>query len=206
MNNASDVNEKLKIAKAAFDDLNFKEALPLLLELADQSVPEACMDLGYLYKYGNEDIQADEQLSSFWYSKYFFLLKTLSNQGDHDAAFELACCYQYGDNIRCDEKKAVELYTNSATEGHAKSQFHLSSLWRYGWCGLPKNAQMFLYWLKEAVIAGYPEALYTKGLLSLDEACPEQNAEGLVLVNRSADLGFWPAVEFLKRKARSNKN
>jgi|GEM_PF-6951914 len=193
--------EMLKAALAACEELEYNKAIPLLLQLADMSVPVACMNLGYIYKYGSEEenIPANEKQSTFWYSKYFFLLNMLSNNGDWEASYKLASCYQYGDNIACDEKKAVELYAAAAEAGHSKSQYHLATLWKYGWCGLNADRERHLFWLEKATTANYPEALYTKGLFYIGESNSSPSEEGMILIKRSAELGFWPAAEYLKR-------
>ncbi len=190
--------DKMEQALAAYSDLDYKQALPLLEELAALEIPDACVHLAYIYADGNEDVAKDEALSTIWYSKYFFLLRRQVQAGDAEASYKLASSYQYGSGIRCDEKKAVEFYTLSASNGHAEAQFHLSCLWKYGWCGLRANPEQRMYWLDQAVRLEHPEALYTFGLMYMQDTDDFDKEQGLHFIRRSAELGYWVAIDYLK--------
>lgn len=191
-------DDELQEAIRLCENHEFSAALPILLKYGKSGEPKACLQLGYAYKCGGDGLEKDDNLSESWYSSYIFNLTVRWNKGDIAAARELAGCYQYGDVVGIDEGKAFRLYSECAKSGDGQSQFHLSSLWRHGLCGLSKNGEAALYWLDMAVQAEYPEALYQKGLDLTEGRDLESCKSGRVLIEKAASLGFWPAQKYLR--------
>ncbi|UYZ84272.1 hypothetical protein MTZ49_01445 [Entomomonas sp. E2T0] len=137
----------------------------------------------------------DSLQSSQWNDKYLFFLKKYSDDGNLEATLELGRAYQYGSCIGINNKKAVALITKAAEGGLDEAQFHLQGLYRYGWAGLAKDYEKVSYWLDKAAAQEHLEALYQKGLdlLVLDS----NRSKGINYIKRSADLGFWVAIEYL---------
>jgi len=188
-----------KQVEAAHEAGDLDLAITLLTQLAQEENSKACVYLGLIYR-TEKEVQ-DSQLSTLWYSRYVFLLKKRAEAGDLESLFALGNMYQYGDILKQDEKKAVSIYQQCADAGLIEAQFHLSGLYQYGWCGCPMDEDSFLYWLEKAVSNHHPEALYTKGLYLSEDGVPSE--ESYSLIRQSAQLGFWPAKEYLERR---NKN
>lgn len=144
--------------------------------------------------YRVDDSLNDSSKSSWWNDKYLFF-KKYSDNSNLNATLELGLAYQYGSCIGINNKKAVALIEKAAEEGLDEAQFHLSGLYRYGWAGLAKDYEKISCWLDKAVAQEHLEALYQKGLdlLTLDS----NSSEGINYINRSAELGFWVAKEYL---------
>lgn len=180
-------------AMDAYNQDNIELSIKLFEDLADQSVPEACQMLAFIYR--TEESLKDNLESSKWNNRYLFLLKKYSDMGNSDASLTLGQEYQFGTCISKNNEKAIMLIKKAATEGLAEAQFHLSGLYRYGWGDLLKNYEKMSYWLDKAVTQDHLEALYQKGLDLL--ACDYNSSEGIDYIKRSAKLGFWVAEEYL---------
>jgi len=79
----------------------------------------------------------------------------LASQGDAAAQFNLALMYHRGLGVASDERKAVQWYQKSASNGYAKAQEFLSAAYREGWFGLEKNPQKAEYWSQQLENNGF---------------------------------------------------
>ena len=70
----------------------------------------------------NNDFSSDSTDSEF----HDLLAK--AEQGDATAQYWLGWCYEYGQGVAKDEKKAVEWYTKAAERGFAAAQDRLKEL------------------------------------------------------------------------------
>lgn len=197
------INEKEKIILDFLlrtDEHDFLNAINIISRIDFYDDHRVLRDLGYIYKTGNEHVNIDNEKSIGMYKRYIDLLWKKFNDHDSSAGFLLGNEYQYGEVVEKNESLAVKLYEKCAKNGHGQAAFHLSCLLQYGWCGLLQNMSLAREWLDIAVNAEWPEALYHKGL----QLCSGNiSPEGLVLIKRSADLDFWPAIEYLKAKLLS---
>jgi len=73
----------------------------------------------------------------------------LAEQGDGAAQFNLELMYHRGLGVALDEKKAVQWYQKSASNGYARAQEFLAAAYREGWFGLKKDSQKAQYWSQQ---------------------------------------------------------
>ena len=70
------------------------------------------------------------------------------------AQYCLGMCYGLGLDIPKNDKLATYWFTKAAEQGHADSQFLLSSQYRNG-RGVPKDEKQAMYWLKKSAEQGH---------------------------------------------------
>lgn len=179
-------------ATQAYEGESLAEALRLFTLLAERDHPEACQYLGLMYRTG-DGVPKDESKAAFWYAKHTVLLRRLAESGDLDALVGLGKLYQHGQVVATDHTKAVAAFEKAANAGHVGAQFHLATLYKHGWCGLPQDDVRYQEWLALAAKSGHPEALYLSGL----QLIHERRDDAIKLIKRAAESGFWPAREYL---------
>jgi TPR repeat protein len=182
-------------AESAYESEDLERAIFLFKRLAENGHPEACRNLGFIFKTG-DGVPVDFAASRFWYSRYLMGLRRRAEFGDPEATFMLGKLYQYGDIVSVNFEKALQFFRRAAEQGYTEAVFHLAVLYRYGWCGVQQDESEFLCWLDHACEQLHPEALYTKGLLLV--ADDVNLAEDYI--GKAARLGFWPAVEYEENK------
>ena len=173
------------------DDLNSAEKI--LLDLANFGHVKSYQFLGFIYK--SEIEKKDAIKSKYFYDKLFQALNNLVQAGASTAMLSLGEAYQYGDNIAVNEEIALNLFHNAAELGNRDAEFHLSSIYQYGWCGAIKNEELSFELLVRAADKKHPEALYIMGLAMADFGELEQ---GKQLIEESANLGFFVAENYLE--------
>ena len=188
--NKEDLFQKANLAYEA-DDLNSAEKI--LIELANSGHIESYQFLGFIYK--SEKEKKDTIKSKYFYDEFFRALNNLVHAGDSTAMLSLGRAYQYGDNIEVNEEIALNLFHNAAELGNPDAEFHLSSIYRYGWCGAVENQELFSNLLARSASKKHPEALYIMGLVMKDLGELEQSRQ---LIEESANLGFFVAKKYLK--------
>ena len=182
----ADPCELLKKAEKAYESYQTEEAISILIKLANENIPEACMKLGFIYR-TSEDIGRDLAKSNMWYSKYRQLLKNAALQGAPEAMFQLGKIYQYGNNVNIDNEKALNFIKKSAELNFAEAVFHFANLYKFGWCGVVENLDVYNKWLEKAVELEYPEALYYKGI----DIIHNDYETGLSFIEKSSAAGFF---------------
>ena len=80
-------------------------------------------------------------------------------QGDAEAQFHLAKCYEAGMGVDADPKQAMEWYTKSAKQGFAEAQFELGMIYAYG-MNVPQDYDKAMVWYYRAAEQGHVEAQY----------------------------------------------
>ena len=78
----------------------------------------------------------------YWYQK-------AADQGDSIAQNNLGLCYERGDGVAKDEKRAMELYMKSANSGLAVGQYNVGVCYETG-RGVAKDLSKAKYWYKKA--------------------------------------------------------
>ena len=73
--------------------------------------------------------------------------------------FDLALKFYYGDGVNKDLKKAVELFTTAANQGHSQAQHNLGYCYQIGE-GVEKNIEKAAGWYTVAANQGLPSAQY----------------------------------------------
>jgi TPR repeat protein len=180
-------------ANLAYEADSVDEAEKILLELVNSVHVESHQLLGFIYR--TEPPKIDINKSKYFYEKYFQLLNDLAQAEDGAAMLTLGKAYQYGDNIEIDQGLALSLILRAAELGNRDAGFHLSNLYRYGWCGAAESQKLSLKWLIFASRKKHPEALYTLGLAMKNNGDSEK---GMQLIKESENFGFFVAKNYLK--------
>lgn len=118
---------------------NPKEAIKWLLKSAEQGHAEARFKLGWMYANGIIVRQ-----DYFMAAKYYRLAATFNNHVE--AQFRLGELHFNGRGVDHDYGKAIRYYKQAASQGHAASQFLLSSMYQEGW-GVKRDLITAYMWL-----------------------------------------------------------
>ncbi|MBL4614836.1 MAG: sel1 repeat family protein [Magnetovibrio sp.] len=119
-----------------------KKAVRWLLKAAEQGHAQSRFKLGMMHANG-EIVRQDY----FMAAKYFRLAATFNNH--RDAQYRLGELHFNGRGVDHDYGKAIKFYTQAASQGHAASQFILSSMYQEGW-GVTRDLITSYMWLKLA--------------------------------------------------------
>jgi len=93
----------------------------------------------------------------------FEQIKTLADQGDADAQYNLGSIYYFGKGITKNYQIAFEWYKKAAEQGHAQAQENLGSM--YYRKGTTENDQKAIKWFTKAAEQGDVEAQIMLGLI-----------------------------------------
>ena len=93
-----------------------------------------------------------------------------------------------------DYKSAFEYYSKAATLGDAEAHFQLSALYQYG-RGVEKDKKRAWHHLKEAAIAGHPEARHNLGKVEAENGQSDRAAKHFII---AANLGFDDSLKSVK--------
>ena len=77
-------------------------------------------------------------------------LQAAADKGHHKAQYRLGRCYDKGDGVKEDDKKAFELYMKSAKQDYAKAMYQLGRCYLKG-KGVTANQEEAKKWLKRAI-------------------------------------------------------
>jgi len=72
--------------------------------------------------------------------------KSLAEQGDPQAQFNLGLMYHSGLGLAQSEAEAVKWYQKAAEGGYSSARVYLAVGYEEGWFGLPHDEQMADYW------------------------------------------------------------
>ncbi|KXB91036.1 tetratricopeptide repeat protein [Megasphaera hutchinsoni] len=84
-----------------------------------------------------------------WYQK----AAEAAAQGDAKAQTFLGKCYQYGQGVAQDDKKAIEWYQKAAAQGDADAQTHLGLCYQVG-KGVAQDDKKAVEWYQKAAAQG----------------------------------------------------
>jgi TPR repeat protein len=177
-------------AKSETDD-DYRGALELIKNAADQNLVRAQTALGLLYLGGNVERSnftcfsrlKDEPLGIAW-------LEKAAAGGDSIAQFQLGAAYDDGIGMPENSAKAVEWYRKAAEQGHADAQ-HIMWLKLLRGEGVAKDEARGIAWLRKAAEQGHSEAQfslgmkYSKGAISV----PKDDFQASVWWNKAANQG-----------------
>ena len=77
-------------------------------------------------------------------------LHAAADKGHRKAQYRLGRCYDKGDGVKEDDKKAFELYQKSAKQDYAKAMYQLGRCYLKG-KGVAANQEEAKKWLKRAI-------------------------------------------------------
>jgi len=79
------------------------------------------------------------------YQTAFEIWKSLAEQRNAEAQFNLGWMYSYGRGVKLNQKKAVKWYRLSAEQGDAKAQYNLGLMY-YNGLGVPQDYKEAVKW------------------------------------------------------------
>ena len=144
-NPQEDVNKGL----SAYVDGNYKTAIKLFHQAAEQGHAWAQTSLGFMYKYG-EGVAQDYKTAIKWYHQ-------AAKQGNAAAQYFLGVMYKNGQGVAQDYKQAVKLFHQAAEQGDADAQFNLGLMYNQGQ-GVVKDYKQAAKWLHQAAEQGNARA------------------------------------------------
>lgn len=89
--------------------------------------------------------------------------RNAAEDGDVQAMWHLAKCYEYGKGVKKDYEKAIEWYRQAADGGSSAAMRSLAINYKGGRCGLEKDNRKAINWLRKAADAGDNYASFTLG-------------------------------------------
>ena len=94
------------------------------------------------------------------------LWRTLAEQGDATAQYNLGFMYDEGEGVPEDDKQAVKWYRLAAEQGHhAKAQYNLGVMYANGH-GVPEDIVLAYMWWNLAAANGIENASKNKGIIA----------------------------------------
>jgi len=138
--------------------------------------------------------------------------------GEAEKLYKLAEKYEFGDGVKKDMQKAIELYrqsaeldyakaqytlaflikdekesikwlTKSAEQGHSEAQYELGIQYLYGY-GVPSNIKKSTYWFEKSAENGHKIAQYKLGLMyDVGEGVTQNLIKAADYYKKSADQG-----------------
>lgn len=92
------------------------------------------------------------------------VFRTLAEQGNSNAQYNLGLMYSEGQGVSKDEQQAVLWWRKSADQGNAAAQFNLGTSYTNGE-GVPKNNQQAFFWYQKSADQGLAEAQNNLGVI-----------------------------------------
>ena len=132
-------------------------------------------------------------------AKSFDELTKAANSGDSEAQHELGLAYFYGEGVKEDKKKAVELFQKSAEKGVVDAYYQLAAAYFDGE-GTKKDLDKSLKWYKKAADSGHPEGEFGLAVIYALGECgvTKDLKKAKEWCNKAAAQGHEEAKEFLK--------
>ncbi len=136
---------------------NFRAALAVFQQAAEQGHPRAMSALGTMYLDG-EGIPKDLNQAFKWYTE-------AAMRGNRGAQYTLGGMYEDGEGVAKNVAKAAQLYEASARHGHPLAQYAIGLSYEFGQ-GVPRNRRTAIFWLDQAAKQGEGRAKWDADWLS----------------------------------------
>lgn len=164
-----------------------------LRRAAETGNAEAQFRLGSAFDSGEEP---DLKRALRWY-------RQAAEQGLPEAQMEVAGIYALGRGVDEDKNEALKWITRAAEQGYLPAQTTLGAAYT-GVEGYPVDHEESFRWTLAAAEREDAKSQFIVGVLFLKgEGTPRSEFNGNLWIERSADQGFVPAVEFIEQR-RSN--
>lgn len=123
-------------------------------------------------------------------------LRSLAEQGNVEAQFNLGQAYDRGRGVPKDYVEALRWYRLAAAQGDPFAQFHLGNHYSEG-IGLPKNEKEALRWWQLAAAQGFPPAQHSVGkvLSTGSQDVPSDKIQAYVWLALSSSQGNEEAIQ-----------
>jgi TPR repeat protein len=121
-------------------------------------------------------------------------LDKLAKQGNAQALYNLAYLTQTGQGTAKNEKKAIELYQQSADKGYPVANYVLGKNYITGSLGLPTDINKAKQYLGKASSQGFDDASIDLAVLLFSENKPESDKAGLAKLDPLIKKGNYQAI------------
>ncbi|CAB4474467.1 unnamed protein product [Rhizophagus irregularis] len=111
-----------------------------------------------------------------WCKECINSLEQLVENGDKEAMYNLAKCYENGEGTKKNLEKAFHWYQKAAEKDHVAAIFNLSGCYRYG-VGTEKNLEKAFHWYQKAAEKDHVEAMNNLALCYENGEGTEKNLE-----------------------------
>jgi TPR repeat protein len=152
--NAEELNQKSKDLLAKQD---FKNALPLLKQAAENGSAEAQYNYGVCYQQGIE-VPKNDSIANNWFLQS-------AKRGWKDAQFKIAYSYAKGRGWLKDDKKAFYWSVKCAEQQDPECMFNVVNCYLEGY-GTEKNIDSMLVWASRLALLHNPEDLKLSGQIT----------------------------------------
>ena len=138
---------------------------------------------------------------------YFEKCKREAEQGDANAQYELAVCYDFGNEILQNDYQAFRWYEKAASQGNAQAQYQLGNFYAKGRV-VTQSTYTALIWYKKAAAQGYKKAELEIDRLqnSKDNSVKKSSNETIrEAINPQQTFGSRQATQLNSQKANLHK-
>ena len=163
-------------------------AIPWLEKAADNEKIEAINELGDVY----------EAMGDFKYAVLYY--EKGVTMGSMESYCNLGYCYEQGQGVVLNSKKAYDLYMYAAEHEYVRGYMSVASCYLNG-IYVEENAAEALKWLTKAAEAGNPKAMYYCGsiLENGEDGVPANTKKAKEWYKKAAAAGYAPAGAALGR-------
>lgn len=152
----------------------------------DKKYPPACNTLGYMYLQGVDKIFKDS-------AEAVKLFEIGANEKDTNCLTNLGWCYDYGEGVEQNHKKAFDLYLEAAYLGNIKAMSNVGYSYRHGQ-GCEKNPKKCIEWLAKSSELGDPSGQQNLGFCyEIGFGVKEDKNSAFRLFMNAAESGYGPA-------------
>lgn len=116
----------------------YDQALPILLQLADQGHTKAMLEIGLLYDKGRGVPQSTE-FAVEWYRK-------AAETGDATAQLYMGIAYEDGEGVQQEINEAIRWYEIASNNGNREADVNLIRIYSGGF-GVPLNVEKSIYYI-----------------------------------------------------------
>jgi len=171
---ADDFNNALK----AEAEGRLTDAVALYQQAANQNLPQAQYQIGYMY-YAGDGIQRNDAMAAAW-------LKKAADQGLAQAQMMMGVLYSAGRGVPQSFALSAQWYTKAAEQQYAQAQYYLAYLFVVGQ-GVAANEKEASNWFLRAAENGVVDAQHQIGVrLARGEGIDQDVIEGYKWLNMAS--------------------
>lgn len=141
------------------------QAIASYIAASKLGLPEAAVQLGEIYRLGQNGIRIDYPEALKWY-------RIGADAGNADGQFLMGLMYQEARGVSQNDAQAAYWYQKAAQQNHPNAQAQLAGLYARG-SGVPHDLAQALRWAKPAAEQGNAEAQYLLATLYTSGVAPQ---------------------------------
>lgn len=153
--NTSNTNTSFEKGKKLYDQGNYKDAFPLLLQAAKSNNGDAQHRVGYIYHYGLGNIQQSYSEAKYWYEQGAKNNVAVSMNN-------LGVMYINGEGVSQNYNLGMDWYVKAANNGSGLAMRNIGNLYEDG-KGVEKSYPKAKEWFEKAAAKGDAEAMANLG-------------------------------------------